>query len=492
VTFPSGKKWAWLVCAVSILLGLVVFLGVSQSQIGFGFPLDDAWIHQTYARNFAQQGEWAFLPGQNSAGSTGPLWSILISLAYWTGLPYLAWTYFLGGVSLMAISVLAGLWFARRAPEQSGWGWAVVVIVGLEWHLLWSALSGMETVVMALLSLMVLYMLESPDASPAVVGSLIGVGLWVRPDALLLLLPVAWIYVFQENGTIKSRIRNLCISLGAFSILVVPYLFMNYRLVGEIWPTTFFAKQAEYAFLRQEPLITRLINQVKHPLTGPGIVILPGIILELWHTWRRRSWSQLAPLLWVGAYLGAYAFRLPVTYQHGRYAMPVIPIMLVLGLSGMGRWLRLGSKDRVRRVISRTWAAVFVLVTAAFVGIGARAYATDVGVIETEMVAASLWIRDNTPSHAVIAAHDIGALGYFGQRQIVDLAGLVTPEVVPIIRNEAALADFMDDQGVDYFMSFPGWYWELTRGLPVVYTTQGEFSPGIDGENITVYEWITE
>jgi hypothetical protein len=68
----------------------------------------------------------------------------------------------------------------------------------------------------------------------------------------------------------------------------------------------------------------------------------------------------------------------------------------------------------------------------------------------------------------------------------------VTPEVVPIIRDEAALADFMNAQGVDYFMSFPGWYPQLTRGLPVVYISPGEISPSIDGENMTVYAWIIE
>ena len=43
----------------------------------------------------------------------------------------------------------------------------------------------------------------------------------------------------------------------------------------------------------------------------------------------------------------------------------------------------------------------------------------------------------NTPPDALIAAHDIGAVGYFGQRRLLDLAGLVSPEVIPFIRDEA-------------------------------------------------------
>ena len=38
------------------------------------------------------------------------------------------------------------------------------------------------------------------------------------------------------------------------------------------------------------------------------------------------------PLLWVGAFLAAYVLRLPATYQHGRYMMPVVPVLVGLGV----------------------------------------------------------------------------------------------------------------------------------------------------------------
>ncbi|NTV00188.1 MAG: PEGA domain-containing protein [Methanoregulaceae archaeon] len=45
------------------------YLLASQFSAGPGFPLDDAWIHQTYARNLVKIGQWAFIPGIPSAGS---------------------------------------------------------------------------------------------------------------------------------------------------------------------------------------------------------------------------------------------------------------------------------------------------------------------------------------------------------------------------------------------------------------------------------------
>ncbi len=53
----------------------------------------------------------------------------------------------------------------------------------------------------------------------------------------------------------------------------------------------------------------------------------------------------------------------------------------------------------------------------------------------------SLWVHAHTDSADLIAAHDIGALGYFGGRPILDLAGLVNPEVIPFIRDQEKLPD---------------------------------------------------
>lgn len=95
----------------------------------------------------------------------------------------------------------------------------------------------------------------------------------------------------------------------------------------------------------------------------------------------------------------------------------------------------------------------------------------------------------NTDNEALIAAHDIGALGYFGQRNIIDLAGLITPEVVPFIRDEKQLAGYLDQKKVDYLICFPDWYPMLaTMGTPV-YDSNGVFSPKAGGENMIVYLW---
>jgi tetratricopeptide (TPR) repeat protein len=48
-------------------------------------------------------------------------------------------------------------------------------------------------------------------------------------------------------------------------------------------------------------------------------------------------------------------------------------------------------------------------------------------------VRAGRWLAAHTPKDAVGATHDLGAIAFYSQRRIVDITGLVTPEVVPHI-----------------------------------------------------------
>nr|MBA3531129.1 hypothetical protein [Ardenticatenales bacterium] len=87
----------------------------------------------------------------------------------------------------------------------------------------------------------------------------------------------------------------------------------------------------------------------------------------------------------------------------------------------------------------------------------------DVAIIECEMGATARWVADHSEADDLIAAHDIGRLGYVTGRPILDFAGLISPEVIPVIRNERALLDLAQARGARYLVTFADWYPEMVQ-----------------------------
>ncbi len=469
----------------------VAYLLIARLMGAVGFPLDDAWIHQTYARNLGWDGQWAFILGQPSAGSTSPLWTLLLAVGYTLRIDYLVWTTALNALLLGGLA-----WLAYRLSNQ----WWVGVLVALEWHLVWAAASGMETILFSVLVLGAWLLASSRErrtsqksiggaAEPprlSIFGSplwrsfwggvLIGLALWARPDGLTL-LPFCGVLVWQGEGAGRQPgpVKRLGAWLGGAVLILLPYFLFNLALSGQLWPNTFFAKPAEYASLLALPLWQRLAQIFSAPFIGGLAVLLPGIVLGA-----RRRWAQLA---WVGAFLLAYTLRLPVAYQHGRYLIPVIPLLLVIGAEGLAGWVRADAPQLWRRVASRAWAAAVGAVVVAFWLLGARALAADVNFIESEMVTTAKWAAVNIPSQTAVAAHDIGALGYFTDLQLIDLAGLASPEVIPVLGDEARLWAFIRQSQAAYLITYPGWCpsFGADPALTPVFRT------GTGCDNMTVY-----
>lgn len=475
-----------LILALATSLVVSAYLMVSQFTYGIGFPLDDSWIHQTYARNLAFLHEWSFLPGQPSAGSTSPLWTFLLSIGFFLpAAPYL-WTYLFGGLILFSLSVLVeGIFRRAYAGYTPSYPWAGLFFI-LEWHLAWAAVSGMETLLHILVVTATLGLLIAGSRRYLLLGLLAGFSVWVRPDGLTLLGPVV-LYIVLVEKTISTRTQAFFRLMIGFAALFAPYLLFNLALSGSPMPNTFYAKQAEYAIRQSAPFYILGRDFLLQFFAGVSLVILPGFIQKTVNAVRRREWGILLSVVWMVGYILLYVLRLPV-YQHGRYLMPAMGIFFLIGLMGFYEFLPplRTYRTRLTRQVFLTAAVLFSL---AFSGVGAYTYGQDVGLIESEMVLSAKWAAQNIPAGTVVAAHDIGALGFFSQHSIIDLAGLISPEVIPFIRDETKLAAFMDEHDVQYLIAFPYWYPDLIqRGVPV-FVTGGPFVEEPGSDSMTIYRW---
>jgi hypothetical protein len=106
------------------------------------------------------------------------------------------------------------------------------------------------------------------------------------------------------------------------------------------------------------------------------------------------------------------------------------------------------------------------------------------------MVNIARWISSNTVEDALVATHDIGALGYFADRPLLDLAGLISPEVIPFLAEEEKLAEYVRNSDAEYLVTAPGWpYLTLTQATNVVEIYVTEFGGTLDEgvNNMAVY-----
>ncbi|MDP1548506.1 MAG: hypothetical protein Q8L87_21035 [Anaerolineales bacterium] len=475
------------IIALAVILIASIYLLASQFTYAIGFPLDDSWIHQTYARNLAQNGEWAFRPGVPSAGSTAPLWSALLAAGFLLNLSPYIWAYLLGIVTLFALAVLCE-WAVRKlvVSYRPRLPW-VGVFIAFEWHLAWAAMSGMETLLHGLIVTTVLILIMTNSPRYLTLGLLTGLSIWVRPDGLTLLGPALMTILFVEQD-IRSRLTAIFRYLIGFGVLFGLYLLFNLLIGGTPMPNTFYAKQAEYAAWQNLPVITRLGQMFLQLLVGPSLVLVPGVLGWLVKSVHARMWGSLAALIWCFGYLWLYVSRLPV-YQHGRYIMPALPIFFLFGLLAFAEFDKNKLFARYHWIGQLVWRASIAMLTFAFIILGARSYAQDVAIIESEMVVTAQWVAENLPEGTIIAAHDIGALGYFDNHELIDLAGLISPEVIPFIRDESQLSVFLDENGVHYLIAFPEFYPVLVEGVEFVFISNGGFAPEFGQENMTVYLW---
>jgi len=472
-------------------VGLIalIYLLASYFNYAIGFPLDDSWIHQTYARNLALRGEWAFRPGVPSAGSTSPLWSALLAIGFLLRLSPYIWTYLLGALILFALAVLCE-WAVRKLVNSYAPRFPLVgIFIALEWHLVWAGMSGMETLLhgMIVTAVLVLLMTNTPLYLP--LGLLTGLSVWVRPDGLTLLGPVLMTILLNERG-IKSRFASIAKFMIGFGSLFVFYLLFNLAIGGTPMPNTFYAKQAEYIDWQMTPITERLDQMLLQLLVGPSLVLLPGVIGWLVKSVKQKMWGSLAAMIWCAGYCVLYILRLPL-YQHGRYIMPAMPIFFLFGLLAFAEFDSSKLFARYHWFAQTVWRASASMLVLGFILLGAKSYADDVAVIESEMVVAAKWTAENLPADALIAAHDIGALGYFDYHELIDLAGLISPEVIPFMRNEQQIADHLDQRGADYLIAFPGFYPNLTANIESVFSTNSYITLKYGQNNMVVYRWKT-
>jgi arabinofuranosyltransferase len=526
--FERGD-WPWI--ATLLLVGSLLLAVFALNAYRFtggrgGVPLDDAWIHFQFARNLARGFGLSFNPGQPTSGSTAPLWTIGLAAVYRFGGRFPIAGQLLSGVCYLATAV-ATYWLTAWLTGKRWAGWLAGAVVVANGRMVWAGLSALETCLFAALSLAAIGAHLGDRAAPRYrlrTAALFGLAALSRPEGYLL-FGLAMADLLLQSPKSKSQIANrkfqspnqgsrithhalrithyvlrfthhasrILLPILIFTAIVSPYLVFSLRTSGHLLPNTYHAKAVvDFRPDRDFFSVAARYLILDNPLLLPFYVLGVGVLLR--RVPLLSLWSVGLPVV--------YAFLHAVLYQHGRYLIPLIPCNAVISLAGLleARRLALRRGWRWRGLLTpgRGGAALMVLLVVA--GTGWRlpammsSYAWNVDNINRMHVAMGEWAKAHTPPGTVLALNDIGAIAYVSERPVVDLAGLVTPEVVPLLnapdRGER-LVELMAERDVGYVIMFPEWFPDLAGRSDVlepVHEVTLERRTVTGGERMVVYE----
>jgi hypothetical protein len=214
------------------------------------------------------------------------------------------------------------------------------------------------------------------------------------------------------------------------------------------------------------------LGGVREPL-GTTLVARPWAFLREWVAWLWQTHAllplALSPALALawrqgGRALGLLALALVAHplgmallapyrgpgFQEGRYSIHLLPLAIVVMAVGLGT-----APARRRRTLTLVWLALALWA----LGPAAERYAWGVQNIEAMQVSIGRWIDAHAPRTARLAVNDIGAIAFVSRREVVDLMGLVTPEILPHRRQgEEGVIRFVVEVCPDYVVIFPSWF----------------------------------
>jgi arabinofuranosyltransferase len=489
--------WAHvLVVAGAVVVAFALYVGVELRRNGvLGFPLDDPWIHLKFAQSLARGWGFAFNRGEPVAGSSAPVWTLILAFfqLFQPSAAGMVWIAKLLGSGFL---LLAGVFAGRTLLllTQNKWaGLAAGVVLVLLSPLDWAMVSGMEVTLAVFLCLAsIYYFLRAawPEERPSSIVAglrpwiLFALAVYARPEAFCLAgLAIVDMIVRRLAFRQKTLFWR---GLAVYLVLLVPYFVLNLSLAHSLFPQTYVAKVGRTSLFAA--LASGNTTQVGLLLFNAPLIYFGGLVAHLWRAnpvlvllapfgivtaaiqFARGRGSLLILLvaLLYAPILGMVAPFVAPAFQNGRYlGAPVAATVLLAVLGGWQVWLMAGRSRGVKNalLVGLVALAGFNMVSTAIANSSNTAQAESS--INRMQVAIGEWLNRNTPADAVIACNDVGAIGYFADRRVLDLLGLVTPEVAAFrskqrvgSENYGAL-EYLKKKKPDFLAIFPNWFPDL-------------------------------
>jgi arabinofuranosyltransferase len=430
------------------LLGMALLLGVLLGAIAF----DDPFVTYRYAWNAAQGNGLLYNSGERVLSTTAPLYALvlaavdLLAQGLLGSSPALALLPAVSnGLSTASLFVAACFLYLYAATFKKPWvGWFAAILF-ITAPLLWLSL-GFEMGFYLALTLGAFYFYASRRFSVA--SALLALALLTRGDGILPAIVLAGHYLATERG-IPWR------AAAVYGVVAAPFLLYLTFTFGSPLPVTLAAKSAQAnlgvtGFYAGTTFAqgARILGLAYVSQSSLYLSFVPLIVLGLVAALKRERWL-LPVLLWAVAHFCSYS-ALGVAPYHWYYA-PLLPAVALLTAAGVAKTANkvraLVRGERLRSVVVA--ALGLVLTMPQFVSNAQIRQAllhpsalqpeeTRYKVLPEAKVAVYRrvgdWLRENTPEDALVGVTEVGIIGYYSERTMVDFLGLLRPQVVDALR----------------------------------------------------------
>ncbi|MEI6221511.1 MAG: hypothetical protein WCP97_01975 [bacterium] len=430
------------ICLVMITSIVSLVYIVKTVQITpLGFPFDDSWIHAVFARNLIEQKVFSFNPPIPSHGTTSLLWVILLTLIYGITGKIAFSSLFIGSMSLVMLVIgTHQLSLVLYPVHWKNYTYAPALLIGTTGLLQFHALSGLETILFLALGIwsIVTFLKEKH----LLASILLGLTILTRIEGIVLLTLITTFYVFQPHRKIKTL---LAIVLPALMLFLGEIVF-NLAIAKSPLPSTFAGKRWLFVGNGQVTEVYKryfqfwLSEVAKKVLFGGNSYILIFLFLFLAFLvstvgitilWKQKSPTTsmrlgfLLVISWGICHNLLYLIILPAAGNAGRYQLLNIWLFWFLFSTGLIGILQFKNVQSYK-IPLLTLIGIFLITTQLIsVKFWQTTYTQSVNHINLVHRKAGEFIATTLPENTTVAAFDIGAIGYFGKRNILDLGCLI-------------------------------------------------------------------
>ncbi|MFQ3661313.1 MAG: hypothetical protein SNJ69_02845 [Chloroflexaceae bacterium] len=464
---PALHRASLLILGWSLVAPILLF------AIFHAYGFDDPYITYRYAVNLAAGQGFVYNPGERVLSTTAPLYALLLAPFAAPGLDVPLISNLIGCVSLGAGAL--ALWRLGSLAGMPVAGGVAALLYPLSPYLVLTL--GAETAFFMALTLWGFVALAA--GYPAAAGLLLAGATLTRADAALaaviggsaLLLEAARAKLRRDGpasparlsahgidtpgaaressgehprkpsplpndgtaapqaspaGRWVGRIPPLLRFSGAYLLIVAPFLGVAWIYFGTPLPATLGVKRSQAHIPGSRSYLAGLGQQLaglaQRPLFWPLLgLVPPGLMIGLW-----RRGPLLLPLVWGGLHALAYGL-LGVTAYFWYYGPAALALITTaaLGAEALVAWLR---------PWRRAWASAIVVSTLVGMILAAQGLALARMASHPDprlplYRAAGQWLASSTTSDDRVGALEVGVIGYYSGRPMVDFAGLIQPEV---------------------------------------------------------------